>query len=225
MHKNERHEWSAQLLKYLATVGFSNPTVRAVPLSVSRVRVPEVSIDKLATFPACIKLLTMANPNRSGSLTAELLSSHKIKYSSATNHTFLAKAGNGSLPDAAVCKWLVQDKYYQLGYVNFIGGLLAKQDLSPCVFSSRSSEPQIKGKTLSRMTLDLLVDSVTAIRQEIDFYDETAKKYKLDLQYAPPNDTTNEYIKLFTDASAKDAPLLHGLLVLWATEHVCDAVP
>ena len=167
----------------------------------------------------------MADKDRSSSLTDDLLSVHQDKYSSATEHAFLAKAGNGTLPDSAVCKWLVQDKYYQLGYVNFIGGLLAKLDLSSCVLPSHSVERQIDGETLSRTTFHLLIDSLTAIRQEIDFYDETAEKYKLKLEYAPPDTTTEEYVKLFADASAKEAPLVQGLLVLWATEHVSHIPP
>ncbi|KAL8823381.1 MAG: hypothetical protein Q9191_005909 [Dirinaria sp. TL-2023a] len=161
----------------------------------------------------------MAQTDRSSSLTTILLFTHEDQYSSATEHAFLAKAGDGTLPDPAVCKWLVQDKYYQLAYVNFIGALLAKLDLLPSVFPSHSAERQVGGENLSRTTFDLLVDSLTAIRQEIDFYDKTADKYKLELQYAPPSKTTEEYMNLFADASVKEVPLLHGLVVLWATEH------
>ena len=168
----------------------------------------------------------MAPTDRSSSFTATLLSTHEDRYSSATQHAFLAKAGDGTLPDSAVCKWLVQDKYYQLAYVNFIGALLAKLDLFPIVFPSQSAERQAEGEeSLSRTTFDLLVDSLTAIRQEIDFYDKTADRYKLELKYAPPTNTTKDFIKLFADASVKEAPLLHGLLVLWATEHVCHIFP
>ena len=167
----------------------------------------------------------MAERDRSSSFTTNLLSTHEDLYSSATEHAFLTKAGDGTLPDSAVCKWLVQDKYYQLAYVNFIGALLAKLDLFPSVFPSHSEERQVGGENLSRTTFDLLVDSLTAIRQEIDFYDKTADKYKLELKYASPNNTTEEYINLFADASVKETPLLHGLLVLWTTEHVCHNFP
>ena len=160
-----------------------------------------------------------------GSVTANLISTQEDRYSSATEHAFLARAGNGTIPNSAVCEWLVQDKYYQLAYVNFIGSLLAKLDLFPCVFPSQSAERQEEGENLTQTTLGLLIDSLTAIRQEIDFYAKTADKYELELKYAPPNDTTKEYMNLFSDASAKEAPLLHGLLVLWATEHVCAILP
>lgn len=165
----------------------------------------------------------MTSTDSSASLISHLLSIHNDKYAAATQHPFLAKAGNGTIAEAAVCKWLVQDKYYQLAYVNFIGRLLAKLGLLSALFPSDSDKFDKERERLSRLTMDLLIDSLTNIRREIDFYDETAKKYHLDLEQASPNKTTREYINLFEDASAKDEPLLHGLLVLWATEHVCPS--
>ncbi|MCJ1238626.1 hypothetical protein MMC14_006616 [Varicellaria rhodocarpa] len=135
----------------------------------------------------------MIEKNPSESFTSSLLSIHKDLHASATQHPFLVEAGKGSLPASALCKWLVQDKYYQLAYVNFIGSLLAKLDLS------------------------FMRDSFAA--EQISFYEKTADKYKLPLKEAPPNRTTEEYVQLFAAASAKEAPLLKGLLILWATEH------
>ena len=155
------------------------------------------------------------------SITAKLTSMYAREYPHATKHPFLAKAGNGTIPEPAVCKWLVQDKYYQLAYVNFIGGLLAKIDLFPWAFPLQSAERKIEGESLSRATLNLLIDSLMAIRQEIDFYDKTADEYKLELEYAPPDDVTKQYMELFAEVSAKEAPLVYGLVVLWATESVC----
>ena len=160
----------------------------------------------------------MANPSQIDSLTSYLLSIHQDAHRSATQHPFLVKAGKGTLPAARLCEWLVQDKYYQLAYVNFIGSLLAKLDLSSCLIPSQSTKRD--GLDLSWTTLNLLVDSLTSIREEINFYDKIAHKYELRLVEAPPNRTTTEYIQLFAAASAKEAPMLHGLLVLWATEHV-----
>ena len=163
----------------------------------------------------------MAPMDHASSITATLTSMYKREYPDATKHPFLAKAGNGTIPEPAVCKWLVQDKYYQLAYANFIGGLVAKLDLFPWAFPSQSAEHKIKGESLSRATLNLLIDSLTAIRQEIDFYDKTADEYKLELEYAPPDDVTKQYMELFAEVSAKEVPLEYGLVVLWATESVC----
>ena len=160
----------------------------------------------------------MANKNHVKSLTSHLLTVHQDAQSAATQHAFLVEAGKGTLPSSTLCEWLVQDKYYQLGYVNFIGSLLAKIDLSSCVIATQATSHD--GKNLSWTTFNLLVDSLNSIRDEISFYDKTADKYKLPLDEAPPNKTTNEYTELFADASAKETPILHGLLVLWATEHV-----
>ena len=155
----------------------------------------------------------------SESFTSSLLSVHKDLHASATQHPFLVEAGKGSLSASALCEWLVQDKYYQVAYVNFIGSLLVKLDLSSCVFPLQQST-DLNGEDLSWTTFNLLVDSLTAIREEIGFYDKTAAKYKLPLKEAPPNRTTEEYVQLFAAASSKESPLLKGLLVLWATEHV-----
>jgi hypothetical protein len=58
------------------------------------------------------------------------------------------------------------------------------------------------------------------IRQEIEFYDKTVEKYNLPMNETPPNDTTSQYIRLFEEAGARGAPIIHGLVVLWATEQV-----
>jgi thiaminase len=160
----------------------------------------------------------MAHDKISSSLTAQLYSADDRAIRDATQHAFLEHAGKGTLPASTLCTWLVQDKYYQLAYVNFIGGLLAKLPLASCAF------PHSDADNLTWKTLDVLISALTNIRREIEFYDETVGKYNLQADEAPPNDTTSQYIKLFEDASAKDAPMIHGLVVLWATEQVCMTV-
>lgn len=110
----------------------------------------------------------------------------------------------------------MQDKYYQLAYINFLGGLLAKLDLSSCA-PARTHDDFDK---LAWETLGVLAGALTNIRREIEFYDETAEKYRLELQQEPPNETTKAYIRLFEEAGAPETPMLHGLVVLWATENV-----
>ena len=161
----------------------------------------------------------MADENHK-SLSSHLLSIHQEAHASATQHPFLVEAGKGTLSASTLCEWLVQDKYYQLAYVNFIGSLLAKLDLSSCVIPSQSTKDN--GKDLLWTTFNLLVDSLNSIREEISFYDKIVDKYKLHLEEVPPSLVTNEYAQLFANSSTKEAPILHGLLVLWATEHVCQ---
>ena len=155
----------------------------------------------------------MASSKHQTSLTAHLLSTHGPAYASATRHPFLTNAGNGTLAGSTVCEWLVQDKYYQLGYVNFIGSLLSKLDLSNLV------TPPSHQRRL-RNTMDVLIDALSAIRQEIHFYDRTVEKYKLNLEYAEMIEVTREYVELFREIGKNDQSPLQGLVLLWATEHV-----
>jgi thiaminase len=156
----------------------------------------------------------MEHDRLSNSLTAKLHSLNHLAVLNATQNPFLEQAGKGTLPSSALCTWLVQDKYYQLAYVNFIGGLIAKLPLASCAF------PRPDDDNLPWTTLDLLMSALTNTRQEVEFYEMTVDKYNLPIEEAPPNDTTSQYIKLFEDASAKGEPLIHGLVVLWATEQV-----
>ena len=169
----------------------------------------------------------MASKSHSTSLTAHLLSTQRAAYTSATRHPFLTKSGAGMLADSVVCKWLVQDKYYQFGYVSFIGSLLSKLDLSHLAQSNaKIGNKEVQnddGQSLLRATMDVLIDSLSAIRQEIDFYDQTAKKYDLALEPAEMSGVTREYVELFKEAGKEYKGLLHGLVILWATEHVGSA--
>jgi thiaminase len=157
----------------------------------------------------------MVHDKEASSLTAQLYSADASAIRDATQHPFLKQAGKSTLPASTLCTWLVQDKYYQLAYVNFIGALVARLPLASCAFPNSDQD------SLPWKTLDILICALTNIRQEIEFYDKTVEKYNLPIEQAPPNDTTSQYIKLFEDASAKDAPIIHGLVVLWATEQVC----
>jgi hypothetical protein len=60
-------------------------------------------------------------------------------------------------------------KYYQLAYVNFIGGLIAKLPLASCAF------PRPDDDNLPSTTLDLLMSALTNIRQEVEFYEMTGQ--------------------------------------------------
>ena len=174
------------------------------------------------------------------SLTAHLLSTTQEKsssaasYAAATRSPFLTKAGSGTLAADSVCEWLVQDKYYQLGYVNFIGGLLSKLDLfsSPFLVSPNNDDAGNNNKkgedNLLRTTMHILIDSLIAIRSEIDFYDRVVEQCGLELKYeGGMNGVTREYVELFREVSSvrmgkwdDERGILDGLLVLWATEHV-----
>jgi TENA/THI-4/PQQC family len=82
----------------------------------------------------------MGLENQSSSLTAQFYSHDDPALKDATQHPFLEQAGKDTLPAPTLCTWLVQDKYYQLAYVNFIGGLLAKVPLTSCAFPHSDEE-------------------------------------------------------------------------------------
>ena len=158
----------------------------------------------------------------STSLTQHLLSQHPSRLRSATNHPFLSRAGAGTLSPSPLCKWLVQDKHYQFAYVQFIGRLISKIDLAPS--SGSSTQRTADDKNLDWKTLNTLLAALSAIKSEIEFYDETVSKYDLEIHMEGPDEVTRQYQRLFEESSAAGQPVLRGLVVLWATEHVCDPI-
>ena len=150
----------------------------------------------------------------STSLTNRLLSIHTSHLRDATTHPFLTQAGLGTLASAPLCQWLVQDMFYQFGYVNFIGRLIAKLDLTSYAF------PAASDGNLPWKTLVTLVTALNAIKVEIDFYNQTVEKYGLKLEVAGPNEVTKQYLELFEEGSQEGKPMVWGLTVLWATEYV-----
>lgn len=151
----------------------------------------------------------------SQSLTSRLLATHPAELRTATSHSFLRAAGNGSLQDSELSSWLVQDKYYQYAYITFVSRLISKLDTESSAFSSEPAQQSLQWKTFTT-----LLSALDAIKAEIEFYDEVAERYSLSLVAEPANETTIAYRDFFLDVSAPDRPLLDGLCVLWATEVV-----
>ena len=150
----------------------------------------------------------------SSSLTDHLLSLYQSHLQSATTHPFLTQAGAGTLSQSTLCKWLVQDKYYQFAYVNFIGGLISKLNLASYAFPAKGEE------NLEWKTLNTLITAMEGIKSEIDFYNDTAEKYDLPLEQEGENEITRKYRQLFEESCAPGKPIIWGLTVLWATEFV-----
>lgn len=156
----------------------------------------------------------------------------------ATQHPFLKHAGSGTLPAPQLTTWLVQDMHYTRGYVRFIGRLLALLHVPVTDPSEGPSAEDDEPKVL-RKVLAVLVNALNGIHTEIGFFDDTARKYGLDLSDAaaqPMKSATSAYIELFNTIAetpggsgtvgAEDGErlrgrrLLDGMLVLWATEMV-----
>lgn len=152
-------------------------------------------------------------------LTTHLKTLNPKTYLSATTSPFLAAAGNGHLPKHALSLWLSQDRLYAQSYIRFIGLLLAKTHLP------HTPSPQ---KTLQQKIVTTLIDALVNIQRELDFFEEVAGEYGLDLavkgngegERFGPNPITQAYIDMFMSVGSAGVSLLEGLVVLWATE-VC----
>lgn len=156
-------------------------------------------------------------PNNT-SLTAHLLNptlhpSTTHLLTQATTHNFLAQAGQGTLPAKTLTKWLAQDVLYTRAYVRFLGGMLKRLRLPSDIYISTVSSQT----TLEYRVFDLLVGALTNIQREMKFFEHTCGEYALDLDTrAQAEPVTRSYADMF--GSVPDKGLLHGLVVLWATE-------
>ena len=154
------------------------------------------------------------------SLTSHLLTLHPTLLKAATQSPFLVRAGAGTLPASKLCKWLVQDKYYQFAYVNFIGRLISKINLAPYAFPLTPKDETSGPENLQWKTLNTLISALQNIKTEIEFYDDVVEKYGLELEREGEDDVTRRYRELFEESSAVGKPIVWGLVVLWGTEHV-----
>ncbi|KAI1107828.1 heme oxygenase-like protein [Jackrogersella minutella] len=169
------------------------------------------------------------------SMTEYLLSSPEITdlYQRATQSQFLSLAGKGQLPPEILSQWLSQDRLYAQAYIRFAGGLISRVQLPIKVQDGETS------KTLQWRILSLIQTALSGVTRELQFFEEIAKKYGLDLEALgpvaeggnlshksagfAPNKVTHDYINLFDSFAAQPRgdlfkTLLDGLVVLWTTE-------
>lgn len=145
------------------------------------------------------------------SLTSHLLHLDDKALKEATNHPFLEAAASSTLPLEQLQSWLGQDRLYQMAYINFIGEMLSNINVQ----SGLDRESSLEWRTA-----DLLIDSLTNIRQEIKLFEDTAKAegWLEDICNVEPSVQTRAYQDLFAGATARGKPIIVGLTVLWATE-------
>jgi thiaminase len=159
-------------------------------------------------------------------LTQLLLTHNPHLFSQATTHTFLHSAGLGTLPKATLSKWLSQDRLYAQSYISFIGALISRVHLPHAFVKDKST-------SLRWRILKLLTASLENITKELEFFEDVAQRYGLDLEASPmhwkdglgsgfqPTGATKQYESLFRAFGADPSmSLLEGLVVLWATEQV-----
>ena len=145
------------------------------------------------------------------SLTSHLIHLDAQALEEATQHPFLAASAQAKCPTEKLKAWLGQDRLYQLAYVNFIGAMLAHIPLP----GGADRETSLEWRAA-----DLLIDSLTNIRQEMKLFEDSAKAegWFEDIAAVSMSRQTRAYQDLFAGATAQGRPLVVGLTVLWATE-------
>ncbi|KAI1083169.1 heme oxygenase-like protein [Whalleya microplaca] len=157
------------------------------------------------------------------SITEYLLSSSEAAqyYQRATQSKFLELAGQGRLSRERLSQWLSHDRLYAQAYIRFIGGLISRDQLPT------DTGDEGTGSTLQWRIFLLLQAALSGISRELLFFEETARKYGLDLAAIDDKakGVTQEYIDLFDSFTAQPGgnqtkTLLDGLVLLWSTEKV-----
>ncbi|KAF8584738.1 heme oxygenase-like protein, partial [Ramaria rubella] len=159
------------------------------------------------------------------SLTSHLLTVSADAYQRATQHSFLKAAGDKSISDERLERWLTQDKIYAfIGYPKFISLLISRVPLRA---SPSNGDNGSQSASLEERILALLSFSLSNIVHEVDFFKNTAQENGLDIARSPrrelsvANDLTGSITKAYTDfmiSTAATGGLGDGLVLLWATE-------
>lgn len=150
-------------------------------------------------------------PRPTPSLANHLLTRDPDAVSSATQNPFLSHAGCGTISAEALSQWLAQDAHISRAFVNFVGKLIGKM---------RLPETTISMENTTFRAMDLLISTLTNVRREMSFFDNTASKYGLHIEPVQAKPATKGFIDLFASAAGPESSLLEGLVLLWATEHV-----
>ena len=153
------------------------------------------------------------------SLTSYLLDQRTpVPYEDAISHSFLRDAANLTLSHDRLAFWLAQDMIYAgQAYPRFIALLITKVPLD-------AVDETIRDR--NKRTLQVLVGCLDNIVREVNFFEDTAKKYELDIGAEPgegqvwferkgTRDYTAEMARVASLGSLED-----GLVFLWAMEKV-----
>ncbi|KAH7889198.1 heme oxygenase-like protein [Phlebopus sp. FC_14] len=153
-------------------------------------------------------------------LSAHLSALFPTAYGAATSHVFLKNAANLSLSSDTLAYWLFQDRIYAAhAYPRFIGQLITKIQLD--------SPPSYYASDLGRRTLAMLVDCLNNIVREVNFFEDTAKKYGLNIggvegqkdEVWVVRKATRDYVAEMAKVGALGS-LEDGLVFLWAMEKI-----
>jgi thiaminase len=143
------------------------------------------------------------------SLTQHLLNLNPEAFKKATQTPFLAQAGKGTLSKEILQQWLSQDRLYAQAYVRFVSHIISSLRLP------QSVSPQ----NINERLLDLFIDALTNVRRELKFFEDTAKRYGLDIDAISESEGVKGYESLFQETSSK-GNILQSMVLLWGTEKV-----
>jgi thiaminase len=153
-------------------------------------------------------------------LTTHLLSINHEQFLRITQHSFLARAANGTLPKPLVAQWLANDVQYLKVYQG-----LSEQTLTIV----RNTQPEATISDPNDVETRLIGWLGAAIQngnREERFFQEVANIYKLDIGIteATKNEGLRRYETLYNTFTANDRnaflPWLEGAVFLWAMEKV-----
>ena len=156
----------------------------------------------------------MAPPPPRPSLANHLVNRSADSVAIATNQLFLSHAGYGTLSALALNQWLSQEIHISRALVSFVGSLIGKIRIPEVSHLQQDS---------TFRALDLLCSAVNNMKKELEFLENTKRKYDLRVPIEDPKPAIKAYIDMLSSSSSPQASILEGLVTLWATEHVSTA--
>jgi len=148
-------------------------------------------------------------------LTSHLLALSTVKpYVAATQHTFLQRAGNGTLSKAELSCYLAQDRLF----VAHGGPLFFGHFLSTIPFSSSHSVSS-QQEALNKKLVDLASSSLQGIIREAGLFVEISDKFGLGIEKWKERKGTRDYIAEEVKASAT-GDIGDCLVFLYAMEKI-----
>lgn len=223
---SERYFWGALLGGKIGVdeVRFTVSAVRPDPqtafrlreaVGYGRVRVRIVTSCRFYMLESDRRFQVAVQTSKMVGLTEYLLQSSPSEYLQATQHPFLAAAGQRTISTQLLSRWLTQDRFYALhGYPALIGRLIRY-----IRFPARGgNDPTYAWE---EDLLKMLSEFMSNIVRETRFFKDVAAKYGLDLEVGGLEPNTQEYCDLMrgTDEDVSDG-LTEALVLLWAMEKV-----
>lgn len=161
------------------------------------------------------KSSTLTTMSTSESLTSHLVRLSTVRsYTAATEHPFLASAGDGRLSKDLLSVYLSQDRLYAAhAYPKFVGCLLASVPFSSLDGIDCDRE------NYNQRVVAVLGGALQNVIREVNFFRDVAEKYGLQLSGWRERKATRDYTAEMSRVGASGR-LEDGIVFLWAMERV-----